>query len=168
MNLTIKIYNRQSLKDSELIEQIINLDLINMQEIMQRSEIEHPIEKRMKGFEYPGVIIAAFDHDKNLAGYLEYGLDWHSSDDIYIASVQIKQKYRNTKLFADLLLAAKEDLQKKNFNNIISHVQKTNINAIKLFRKLGFSIEEREDKPKSYRLIADKDKIFKQLTNFTN
>lgn len=66
-------------------------------------------------------------------------------------------------LFGKLLAAAKEDLKRKDFKNIVSAVQKKNIYAIKLFRKLGFSIEEKKDKPKSYKLVCTKTKMLKNF-----
>ena len=156
--MNIEIFDRQSIKDTPLLENIINLDIENMREVFEHSEMGHPIDKRKESFNFPGILIAAFAFDE-LAGYLEYGPGWDNPDDIYISSVQIKQKYRNTKLFAELLHTAKKDLERKNFKNIISAVQKTNINAIKIFRKLGFLIEDKENNQKSYRLIAPKNKI---------
>jgi len=156
--MNIEIFDRQSIKNTPLFKNIIELDIDNMREVFEHSETGHPVEKRKKSFDYPGVLITAFVSD-GLAGYLEYGPCWDNPDNIYISSIQIKPEYRNTKLFAELLRTAKKDLVRKNFKNIISAVQKTNFNAIKIFRKLGFLIEEKENNPKSYRLIGTKDKI---------
>lgn len=91
--MEIKIFERQKIKNTGLFEDIIKLDIENMKEVFKKSDMEHPVDKRILSFNYPGVLIAGFEGNI-LAGYLEYGFDRENKNDIHISSIQITPKYR--------------------------------------------------------------------------
>ncbi len=134
----------QALFKEKLDDAIIVFDKRNMKEILEKANIPFLEEKRRKGLKaiINSTFTVAFNERSEIIGYLEHCRSWDSKDDIYISSLQIEKRYRNSFLSAKLLLEAKNDLLKQKFNRIVSAVQKNNQVAINLYRKLGFNITE--------------------------
>lgn len=146
----------QVLFREKLDDAIIAFDKRNMKEILKKANIPFPEEKRRKGFKNNPIFIIAFNKRNRIIGYLEYCPDWGSKDDIYISSLQIDKSHRNGFLIAELLLEARNDLLKQEFNKIVSAVQKNNQVAVNLYRKLGFSITDDPKSEKSLFVFGDK------------
>ncbi|MGD8778845.1 MAG: GNAT family N-acetyltransferase [Ignavibacteria bacterium] len=165
--MNINIYNRLNVKDSQLFNRIIDLDKENMLEIFTNTNKGFPIEKRIKSFELDGKVIVATRNEK-LIGYLEYGNSWENPEDIYISSLQIRKENRGGKLFLYLLLKAQEDLKSSRFRYLISGVHVSNLKAINLYKKLGFSIENNQNTSSSYKVIATPTILDNNLINKLN
>lgn len=136
----LRIFKGRELLDSSLGDQIIDLDRRNMQSIMDQAGIEFPEEKRRKGLESEATFIIAFDHE-TLAGYLDYLRSWTNPDYIYIGSVQIGKRYRGTGLLLMLLDQLRDLLAAEEFAGLETNVQKVNVAAAQLYRKIGFTLE---------------------------
>lgn len=145
----------QVLFREKLDDAIIVFDKRNMKEILEKANVPFPEEKRRKGFE-KATFIVVFNERSEIIGYLEYCPSWDSEDDIYISSLQIEKKHRNSLLLARLLLKAKNDLLKRKFNRIVSAVQKNNQVAINFYRKLGFNITENPKSKESFFVFTDR------------
>lgn len=109
--------------------------------LFEKAGIEFPSEKRLKGFHSGPTFVVAFD-GPTLAGYLEYLRSWNDPEYIYVGSVQIECRYRRggllPRLFDEFLrLVASED-----FKGFETNVQKANTSAVRLYRKIGFRLEE--------------------------
>lgn len=146
----------QVLFREKLDDAIIAFDKRNMKEILKKANIPFPEKKRRKGFKNNPTFIIAFNKRNKIIGYLEYCPSWDSKDDIYISSLQIDKSHRNGFLIGELLLEARNDLLKQEFNRIVSAVQKNNQVAVNLYRKLGFSITDDPKSEKSLFVFADK------------
>jgi len=139
-----------------LDDEVIAFDKVNMGPILEAKGIPFPEEKRRKGFEGEQTFHIAFDPEERIVGYLEYGPDWNDAEAIYISSLQIAPAYRNTGLFLRLLASAASDLERKPFTRIVAGVQKHNSGAIRIYRRLGFSVDEDPASGTSCRVSADR------------
>ena len=142
--------------DSELIDQIHDLDHSNMQSILDAAGIEFPEAKRRKGLQSGATFIIAFDGDA-IAGYLDYLRSWTNPDYIYIGSVQIEQRYRGTGLLLMLLDRFRTLVAGEIFAGFETNVQKANTAAAKLYQKLGFTLENNPRNDASWVARANKD-----------
>ena len=138
--MELKILKGEQLMGSPLAEQIGELDRRNMQAVLERAGIEFPLEKRRKGLASDSTFIVAFDGER-LAGYLDYLRSWTNPDYIYIGSVQIETEYRGGGLLLRLLEQFRTLVADEEFAGFETNVQKVNIAAVRLCRKLGFTLE---------------------------
>jgi len=143
--MELKIIKGREVIDSGLDEQIIEFDKVNMQHILEKARVEFPEEKRRLSFEGNPTFVIAFDNQR-ITGYIEYRRSWEDENYIYISSIQIDKKYRNTRLILSLLDAFRSLAAKENFLGFRTNLQKTNLLAVKIYQKLGFVLE---DKPGS-------------------
>ena len=125
---------------SALAERIVELDRRNMQHVFDRAGLKFPWEKRRKGLENGATFILAFD-GKTLAGYLDYLRSWTNPDYLYIGSVQIEKRYRGSGLLLMLLCEFRALVAAEDFVGFETSVQKVNVAAANLFRKIGFTLE---------------------------
>jgi ribosomal protein S18 acetylase RimI-like enzyme len=130
----------RELLGSTLAEQILELDLRNMQHVLAEAGIDFPFEKRRKGLESDATFILAFDGEM-LAGYLDYLRSWTNPDHIYIGSVQIEKRYRGSRLLLRLLDQFSTLVAAEDFAGFETNVQKVNVAAANLYRKIGFTLE---------------------------
>jgi hypothetical protein len=121
-------------------EQIVELDRRNMQDVLDRAGLEFPLGKRRKGLESDATFILAFDGE-TLAGYLDYLRSWTNPDYIYIGSVQMSERYRGSSLLLRLLDQFRSLVSSEDFIGFEASVQKVNVSAANLYRKLGFTLE---------------------------
>lgn len=152
----IEILKGKQILDSGLAERIIEFDKLNMQPVFEKAGIAFPVEKRRKGFERNPTFIIAFDGSP-IAGYIEYLRSWNDSRFIYIGSIQIAEKYRNTRLILKLLSEFKAAAANEDFAGFETNVQKANSLAVKMYQKIGFKLEENPHNPASWRAVAGKD-----------
>ena len=153
-----------------LDDRIVDLDRHNMSEILSDAEVTFPEEMRRKGFEgNPTIFIALVD--SKLVGYLQYSRSWDDERDIYVSSIQILSEYRHGPVLTALLNVAREALLREKFDSGVSEVLKTNISAIRLYQKLGFTISTHPQKRKYYsvsgtRSILENSPVLKTIKRY--
>lgn len=126
---------------SGLGERIIEFDKKNMRAVWEKAGLEFPEEKRRKGLQNNPTLIIAFDAQA-IAGYLEYSRSWNDPDYIYVGSIQIDEKHRNTSLILELLDKFRSLVSEEEFVGFETNVQKANALAVKMYRKIGFKLEK--------------------------
>lgn len=154
--MRIDILNGKQVIDSGLAERIIKFDKLNMKPVLEKAGIAFPEEKRRAGLRSNPTFIVAFEGEA-IAGYLEYLRSWRDANYIYIASVQIAERHRNTRLILELLDKFKSAVSGEDFTGFETNVQKTNSLAVRMYRKIGFKLEENPNNPASWLARADKD-----------
>lgn len=154
--MEFKILTGEELVSSRLAEQIVELDRRNMQPVLERAGIDFPVEKRRKGLASDSTFIIAFDGER-LAGYLDYLRSWTNPDYIYIGSVQIETEYRGGGLLLMLLERFRTLVANEEFAGFETNVQKVNAAVVKLYRKLGFTLESNPRNDASWTARAGKE-----------
>lgn len=149
-----KISNSDTISP-DLVDQIIEFDKANMEKVFTETEFTFPEEKRRKGCE-SGTFTIIWKNNKIL-GYLQYCRSWDNNDDIYISSLQISPEHRNKNFLLLLLYFTKEELEKESFSRIVAGVQKNNHNAIRLYKKMGFSFSENKSNEKSFAISTTRE-----------
>lgn len=139
--------------DSGFIEQIIEFDKRNMKPILEKAGVDFPEERRRKGMTSATFIVAL--GDKDIAGYIEYSRSWNDPNYIYIDSIQIDKNYRNSKLILKLVERFTFLISSEDFAGFETNVQKANLPAVKMYRKIGFKLEENLRNPASWTARAD-------------
>lgn len=140
----------------DFVERIIEFDKLNMKPILESAGIAFPEEKRRKDFKSNPTFIVAFDGNGAIASYLEYLKSWRDPNYIYVASVQIAKKHRNSGLLIELLDEFRFAVSGEKFTGFETNVQKTNSSAVKLYRKIGFKLEENPNNDASWLARADR------------
>jgi Acetyltransferases len=154
--LELKIFNGRQLQASGLAEDVIAFDRSNMQPILEKAGIEFPDEKRRKGLEGDPTLIIAFVGTA-IVGYLQYQRSWHNPDYIYVGSVQIKQSYRGSRLILMLFDEFRSQVAGEDFLGFETNVQKANTAAVRMYRKIGFTLEENPRNDASWLARAGKE-----------
>jgi ribosomal protein S18 acetylase RimI-like enzyme len=152
----LKIFKGQQLLENGLAEQIVALDRKNMQTTLDEAGNEFPEDKRRKGLESDSTFIIAFDEAK-IIGYLDYLPSWNNPEYIYIGSVQVEKRYRGTGLLLMLLDRFRTLVAAQDFAGFETNVQKANRPAVKLYQKLGFTLEENPRNAASWTARAGKE-----------
>ncbi len=145
--IEIKKVTGSSVFEDGLDDRIVECDKLNMSRILADAGVTFPEEMRRKGLENNPTILIAFVDDE-FAGYLEYCRSWDNEKHIYLSSLQILAEYRSSALLAALLGATRKALLKEDFNLLVSEVLKSNIPAIRLYQKLGFTLAAHSHKRK--------------------
>ena len=154
--IVIKAITGKEALETGLAEQILEFDRENMREILSQAGIDFPEEKRRKGFENNPTVIIAFENE-TIVGYLEYCRNWGDPEQIYFSSLQIDPRHRRGFVLAKLIGKAKEYLMGERFTKIVTGVQKNNHHAVRLYKELGFQIEENPNNEKSYAVTGGKE-----------
>jgi ribosomal protein S18 acetylase RimI-like enzyme len=137
----LKVLTGRELMDSGLAEGVIEFDRKNMQPILGRAGIEFPAEKRRKGLGSDPTFVIAFD-GRAIAGYLEYLRSWNDPDYIYVGSVQIEKRFRNSRLILMLFDKFRDLMAGEEFVGFETSVQKANAGAVRMYQKIGFRMEQ--------------------------
>ncbi len=154
--MKLRVLKNQLGFDSDFIEQIIEFDKANMQSVLEEAGIDFPEENRRRGFENnPTFIIAA--NGGKIIGYLEYTRSWNDADYIYISSIQIDKKYRNSRLILRLIDEFAKLAEKEDFKGFETNVQKNNLPVVELYRKIGFEFRENPENNASWLLKAERE-----------
>jgi ribosomal protein S18 acetylase RimI-like enzyme len=153
--MVLRVLRDEGGVDPDMIEQILALDRANMQEILAASGLEFPEQNRRRGFERNPTLIVA-EQKGRLLGYLEYTRSWTDAEIIYLSSIQLEPQYRHSKLIVHLIDKFIETVSEESFKGFETNVQKNNLPAIRLYRKIGFTFEENPRNPASWRLTADR------------
>jgi predicted acetyltransferase len=140
-----------------LMEEIIAFDRKNMTDVLESAYADFNEAVRRQNFSQNEVFIMAFTDDNQLAGYLEYGPGQRDGEEMYITSMQIDRRFRQSLLISQLLLQAKRDLLRHSFTKLSCNVHKTNHAAAALYRKLGFDVEEIPGNDKLYAVCAGRE-----------
>ncbi|MBD0372974.1 MAG: GNAT family N-acetyltransferase [Pyrinomonadaceae bacterium] len=154
--MELKIFKGREVIDSGLGERIIEFDKMNMREVWEKARMEFPEERRRKGLESNPTFIVAFEGER-IAGYLEYLRSWNDPRYIYVGSIQISERHRNTRLILRLLDEFRSLVSKEDFLGFETNVQKTNAPAVRMYRKIGFKLEENPRNPASWLARAGKE-----------
>lgn len=155
--MELKIFKGLQTLDDGLAEKIIELDRRNMQPIFEKAGIEFPEEKRRRGLENNPTFIIAFERGAVIAGYIEYARSRNDPNYIYVGSVQIDERHRNTRLILRLLDSFRSSMREEDFVGFETNVQKANMRAARMYRKIGFKLEENPNNPASWTAKAGKD-----------
>ncbi len=147
--MELRVFKGREVTESGLGERIIEFDKRNMRAVWERAGIEFPEENRHQGLMSNPMFIVAFDGEA-IAGYAEYLRSWNDPEYIYIGSIQIAERYRNTRLILRLLSELRALILKEEFVGLETSVQKTNSLAVRMYRKIGFKLEENPRNPASW------------------
>ena len=147
--MELKILKGRQLIDSGLAEEIIELDRRNMRPIFEKAGIDFPEEKRRRGLLSDPTFIIAFDGPA-VAGYIEYLRSWNDPRYVYVGSVQIEKRRRNGRLILLLFDELRTLVAGEDFLGFETNVQKVNTAAVKMYRKIGFRLEENPDNAASW------------------
>ncbi len=140
MRLELKVLSGGQLLDSGLAERVVEFDRENMRRVFERAGIEFPEERRRRGLASGPTFVMAFD-GPDIAGYLEYLRSWNDPRLIYVGSVQIAPRHRNSPLLLALLDRFRALVSREEFEGFETSVQKANAPAARLYRRLGFRLE---------------------------
>ena len=143
--MNIQSVKREQIKDTTLMDEILRLDQDNMKPIFQKLGQEMPFDRRKLAFNSPGKIIFASDDAGCLVGYLEYSPGWDDPKEIYISSIQIVTKYQNGMVLLLLIRHAINNCEFYRGQIIRTHGQKSNESAIRIYKRLGFDLDESSD-----------------------
>lgn len=145
----MRVFKGREVTESGLGERVIEFDKRNMRAVWEKAGMEFPEEKRRKGLESNPTFIVAFDA-ADVAGYLEYLRSWNDPRYIYVGSIQIGERYRNSSLILRLLDEFRSRVAGEDFLGFETNVQKANAVATRLYQKIGFKLEENPRNPASW------------------
>jgi hypothetical protein len=151
----LRVIKGEQLIDSGLGERILEFDKKNMGPLLEKAGLEFPEERRRKGSESNPTFIIAFDNE-DILGYLEYLRSWNDPNYIYVGSIQIAETKRNTRLILELIDKFRGLVAGEEFIGFEANVQKANSLAVKMYRKLGFSLEQNPHNDRSWVAKADR------------
>lgn len=152
----VKIFSGREALESGLAEEIIELDRRNMRRILERAGIDFPEEKRRRGLQSDPTFVIAFDAGA-IAGYIEYLRSWNDPRYIYVGSVQIEERHRNTGLILSLFDEFRALVACEDFIGFETNVQKVNASAVRMYRRIGFRLEENPGNPASWTARAGRE-----------
>ncbi len=141
LNMRLISFDRQSLKDTAMMESILRLDRENMESIFSSIGCSMPEQRRRQAFNHPGTILLVTDDAGSLLGYLEYGPGWDNANEIYLSSIQVAKQHQNGSVFRVLLRHATCSEAIPQQQVIRTHVQSNNLKAIRLYERLGFKVD---------------------------
>lgn len=153
--MELRIIKGQQLFDSGIAERVIEFDKKNMKPVLEKAGIEFPEEKRRKGLRSSPIFIIAFDAEE-IVGYLEYLRSWNDPNYIYVGSIQIAEKNRNTRLILELIDKFRGLVSAEDFIGFETNVQKANLRAVKMYQKIGFKLEDNPRNEASWVARADR------------
>jgi ribosomal protein S18 acetylase RimI-like enzyme len=135
------VFKGREVIDSGLCERIIEFDKKNMKPVWEAAGVEFPEEKRRKALQSNPTFVVAFG-GQAIAGYLEYLRSWNDPDYIYVGSIQIDERHRNTRLILKLLDKFRSLISEEDFRGFETNVQKANTRAVQMYQKIGFKLEQ--------------------------
>ncbi|HSU14353.1 GNAT family N-acetyltransferase [Longimicrobium sp.] len=141
--------------ESGLAERILDLDRANMREVFDAAGIDFPEEKRRRGLG-ESTLIVAFDGE-SVAGYLGFQRSWRDPANLYIGSIQIEPRHRGGRLMLRLLDELRRRVADEDFARLETGVQKANTAAVRMYRKIGFTLEPNPENEASWIATAGRD-----------
>ena len=140
---------------SGLAERILDLDRANMRAVFDAAGIDFPEEKRRRGMG-GSTLIVAFDGE-SVAGYVEFQRSWRDPANLYIGSIQVDQRHRGGRLMLRLLDQLRRLVATEDFRGFETSVQKVNAPAVRMYRKIGFTLEPNPENDASWIAKAGRD-----------
>jgi ribosomal protein S18 acetylase RimI-like enzyme len=156
--LEIRVLGGRQVLDAGLEEEIIELDKRNMRAVWERAGMEFPEENRRRGLRSDPTLVIALDGCA-VAGYLEYLRSWNDPRYIYIGSLVVDLRYRNTGLVLRLLDVFRSLVAGEDCEGFETSVQKVNTHAVGLYRKLGFRLEQSPRNEASWTAKAGREEL---------
>jgi len=153
--MEIRVVTGREAAETGLAERIIALDRANMRAVFDAAGIAFPEEKRRKGLPQ-GTLVIAFDGGE-IAGYVEYLRSWRDPANLYIGSIQIAKRHRGGRLMLRLLGELRRLVAAEDFRAFETSVQKANVPAVRLYRKLGFILHPNPDNAASWIATAGRE-----------
>ena len=145
----------EAIMREDLADRIVALDRTTMSETLSEAGIEFPEEKRREGLKNPSTVVILLLDDNRLAGYVEFCEDYTCSSDIYISSIQLLEKYRGGIALPILIVECAKELRERRFGLLKTNVQKNNLRATELYKKLGFRVTEKPGSERSLNVTGD-------------
>ena len=155
-------------KVKALIEQILRLDRVNMAPVLLASNMEFPESRRLATLTNPEATFIVALAGSNLAAYVEFAPDMKVPDGIYVSSLQVDARYRQGIAFASVLAQMGLTLRRNPPSHLRLDVQRANIGAQSLFKRLGFAIQDADPDSPTLRASAGPEildsELFKKLS----
>jgi hypothetical protein len=111
----LRVVDNKTVLDEGLLEIIVEFDKKNMADVHRKTNAPLDEEIRRRNITQNGVFILAFTVDERLAGYLEYGQCQKNGEEMFITSMKIDRRHRQSILISQILLQAKRDLLRRSF-----------------------------------------------------
>jgi len=155
--LKYKVFETNNLPNREIGEKIIELDRVNMKEEIEKAGLPPYDDKwRWNTFKEGHINISVFNENDDLVAYLEFGPTMRIEGEFCIYSFQIDKNYRRRNCtFINILVEAKKIFLEKKVKRIICGVFKTNVYAMNLYKKFGFSFEDIPNEDKELLAVGD-------------
>lgn len=80
-----------------------------------------------------------------MIAYLSIELHHEPEDYIYLDDLSVSKRYRGNGIGTELLKAAQRFAEEMEIPAIVLHAERTNTGALKLYKRLGYSIAEEEN-----------------------
>lgn len=77
--------------------------------------------------------------------YLSIEVHHEQEEFIYLDDLSVSETYRNNGIGTDLIKTSERFAEDTGISTIIFHVEKSNMSALKLYKRLGYSIMKDED-----------------------
>ncbi|MBY0400724.1 GNAT family N-acetyltransferase [Myxococcota bacterium] len=145
------------------IDQILRLDRANMAPILRASGMEFPEARRLAVLTNPELTIVAARAGSNLAAYVEFSPDSKVPEGIYVSSLQVDADYRGGIALALVLARAGLVLRRNSPCHLRLDVQRSNVEAQSLFKRLGFAIQEADPESSTLRAFAGSEILESEL-----
>ena len=96
-------------------------------------------------------ICVAIDEEENIIAFLSIEVHHEDKGFVYLDDLSVTNQYRNKGIGTELIKNAEAYAEEMNMHTIRFHVEKTNTGAIKLYKRLGYGVEE--DQGNRYLLV---------------
>lgn len=91
---------------------------------------------------YDEWISVAIDDNDDIIAFLSIEVHREENDFVYLDDLSVTSAYRNKGIGTELIQNAEAYAGELNIHTIRFHVEKTNTEAIKLYKRLGYCVEE--------------------------
>lgn len=141
--------------NSEIIEEIVELDKLNMSEVIKASGGEYSEDMRRnalrKELESGSQLLTSYT-DGVLTGYLQFTVD--KDGGCYIISLQVHPVYRNGSVLRSLLKRFKREMPMQGIKELKSSVHTNNKVSVSLHERLGFQVVKTEKERHKFSLVV--------------
>lgn len=97
-----------------------------------------------KFFDNRNNLIYVAEVDNSIVAYLSIEVHYEQEKYIYLDDLSVSEKFRNKGIGTNLLMTAEGFAKEADILTIIFHVEKSNISALKLYERIGYSIMDDE------------------------
>ncbi|MDX1490233.1 MAG: GNAT family N-acetyltransferase [Pseudohongiellaceae bacterium] len=141
--------------NSEIIEEIVELDRINMSEVIKTSGGEYSEDMRRSALKRElasGSQLLTYYRNGLLAGYLQYTTD--NIGACYVISLQVHPEHRNGVVLRSLLKNFRGEIRIQNIKELKSSVHTNNKESVSLHERLGFRVVRTENERHQFSLLV--------------